>query len=163
IPVGQVRFRLEIAPRMQEMAARPVGHDARRFRRAFISYASADRDEVLRRTQMLAAVGIGYFADVLRLEPGERWERILFEQIDDCDLFLLFWSHAAKASEWVRREVDYALERKAGDDERPPEIRPVILEGPAVIEPWEELAHLHFADPLTGLIHSEPNAPDVPQ
>jgi hypothetical protein len=46
----------------------------------------------------------------------------------------------------VRKEVDFALACQAGDDRSPPEIRPVIIEGPPVIAPWDDLAHLHFND-----------------
>ncbi len=65
-----------------------------------------------------------------------------------CDLFLLFWSNAAKQSDWVLKEVHYALGRKGDDDTAPPEIMPVIIEGPPVVEPPPELAHLHFNDRL---------------
>ena len=30
----------------------------------------------------------------------------LFRHIDECDLFLLFWSTAAKQSRWVLKEVE---------------------------------------------------------
>jgi hypothetical protein len=69
-----------------------------------------------------------------------------------CDLFLLFWSRAAKESAWVKTEVGWALARKRGDDLAPPEILPVIIEGPPVEPPWQELAHLHFNDPLVYLM-----------
>ena len=97
IPVGHVKFKLEIANAAQE-DARPVGDAAQRYGRAFISYASADRDQVVRRVQMLGPLGIRFFQDVLDLEPGERWERPLFREIEACDLFLLFWSSAARRS-----------------------------------------------------------------
>ena len=97
---------------------------------------------------MLPLVGVRYFQDVLDLEPGDRWLRRLEFGIDECDLFLLFWSSQAKGSKFVRQEVDHALKRRGGDDLSPPEIKPVIIEGPPVIEPWEELAHLHFDDRL---------------
>jgi hypothetical protein len=95
---------------------------------------------------MLSITGLRYFQDVLDLEPGERWSDELEGAIRDADVFLLFWSSSAKASEWVRREVDFALACQAGDDLSVPEIRPVIIEGPPVIAPWEDLAHLHFND-----------------
>ena len=152
IPVGHVKFKLEIANAARE-DARAVGDDARS---ATAGRSSHTRHPTETRCsagiQMLAPLGIRYFQDVLDLEPGERWERMLYRQIDDCDLFLLFWSSAAKRSEWVRREVDYALRRKAGDDFAPPEIRPIILEGPPVVPPWEELAHIHFNDRLVCLL-----------
>ena len=94
---------------------------------------------------MLARLRIRTFQDVLSLVPGVRWEKALYRYIDDSDLFLLFWSSAAKQSEWVMREVRYALELKQ-DDLSPPEIIPVLIEGPPPVPPPEELAHLHFND-----------------
>jgi hypothetical protein len=119
-----------------------------RFTNAFVSYASQDRSDVLSRLQMLEAVGIHYFHDLLSLEPGERWERELYRHIDESDLFLLFWSKAAKKSKWVRREAARALDRQRADPAELPEIRPVMLGNPPVVPPWPELAHLHFNDRL---------------
>ena len=149
-PIGCIKFKLQIDPRaaLISLDTEPQGDHAQRYSVAFISYASKDRNEVLERVQMLTAVGIRYFQDVLSLEPGERWAQRLEAGIDDCDLFLLFWSSHAKQSEWVRKEVDYALQRKAGDDLLAPEIRPVLLLERPIAEPWQELAHLHFNDRL---------------
>jgi hypothetical protein len=141
-----VKFALAIDAAAVGPAAEPQGIEARRYRFAFVSYASQDRDEVLRRVQMLPVAGLRYFQDLLDLEPGEVWSNRLEEAIRDADVFLLFWSRRAKESEWVRKEVDFALACKAGDDLSPPEIRPVIIEGPPVIPPWDDLAHLHFND-----------------
>ncbi len=147
VPVGHLKFKLEVsAAASVAEPSEPQGERSARYRAAFVSYASADRNQVLERVQMLSLVGISYFQDLLALEPGDRWSRRIELGIDDCDLFLLFWSSRAKSSEWVRREVRHALTRKAGDDLSPPEIRPVILEGPPIVEPWEELADLHFND-----------------
>ena len=107
---------------------------------AFISYAAQDRSEVLRRVQMLPAVGIRYFQDVLDLDPGDRWAKELFRHIDESDVMFLFWSSAAKESDWVQKEWKYGLE-KFGDDF----VLPVIIEGPPVPEPPEQLKHLHFS------------------
>jgi len=46
----------------------------------------------------------------------------------------------------VMEEVKYALGRKRDDEFAPPEIHPVIIEGPPVPQPPAELAHLHFND-----------------
>jgi hypothetical protein len=157
VPIGHIKFKLNVLDRQPErgLAARKFalcGMDAVRYTRAFVSYASADRAKVLARVQALRAMSIECFQDVLDLNPGERWERKLYAKIDECDVFLLFWSGFAKNSEWVRKEARYALDRKAGSELRPPEIRPVIIEGPPVPVPWEELAHLHFNDPIANLI-----------
>jgi hypothetical protein len=149
-PLGHVKFKVAIASPIAAPPAKadpePQGEVARRYESAFVSYASKDRDEVLKRVQVLPTVGVRYFQDVLDLEPGDRWERRIELGIDECDIFLLFWSSEAKKSKWVRREVRHALARRAGDALAPPEIGPVIIEGPPVIEPWEELADLHFND-----------------
>ncbi len=147
-PVGHVKFKLAVDRHAAEAPSEPQGEHARRYRAAFISYASRDREKVLARVQMLSVVGIRYFQDLLSLEPGDRWEKKLELGIDECDLFLLFWSSESKRSEWVRRETRYALDRRGENELSPPEIRPVLLEGPPIVEPWEELAHLHFNDRL---------------
>jgi hypothetical protein len=150
VPIGQILFKLKVVGRHAAVDAtyRPSG-DARRYRKAFISYASKDRPEVLRRVQMLAAVGLSYFQDVLDLEPGDRWAQKLYEHMDQSDVLFLFWSTAAKESEWVRREWQYGLERKGADF-----IHPVIIEGPPTPEPPPELADLHFADKMLYFITS---------
>jgi hypothetical protein len=154
VPIGQISFLLRVVPAgtpVPETSAEPmepVGAEAHAYRYTFISYASEDRDKVLARVQMLDQMGIKYFQDLLSLDPGQRWEKELYRNIDQCDLFLLFWSAAAKRSDWVLKEVDYAINRKGGNDAAPPEIKPVIIEGPPLIEPPEKLKHLHFNDRL---------------
>lgn len=149
VPLGHVKFKISVAGRVEARRAKTTaGASARRYRKAFISYAAQDRAEVLKRVQMLAGLKIKFFQDVIDLEPGARWERQLYRHIDECDLFLLFWSSAAKQSEWVLNEVRYALARKRDDDTSPPEIIPVIIEGPPPVAPPPELSHLHFNDYL---------------
>lgn len=152
IPIGHIKFTLTVAASPLAGQARPspsisaVGEAAKRYEMAFISYASADRTRVLERVQILPMFGVRIFQDVLDLAPGERWEQSLYRHIDESDIVLLFWSKAAKRSKWVRKEVRYALDRKHGDTNAPPEIGPVIIEGPPVPRPWKELAYLHFND-----------------
>lgn len=149
VPIGQVKCRFAVDSDPGSAAYAERGEDATAYRRAFISYASPDRDQVLGYAQLLHAVGVDYFQDVLTLEPGARWEQRLQDTIPESDLFLLFWSTRARESDWVRREVELALAAQGGSaDLKPPQIRPVILEGPPPPEPWPELAHLHFNDPL---------------
>ena len=162
VPVGHVKFKLAIEREPARLPSEPQGEKAHRYRMAFVSYSSKDRDEVLRRVQLLSVVGIKYFQDVLSLEPGDRWEKRIELGIDECDLFLLFWSNDAKQSELVRQEVRHALARKGGNDLLPPEIRPVVLEGPPIIEPWEELAHIHFNDRLLHSIRPQTLGAECP-
>lgn len=154
IPIGHLKFKLSITPAAASTAKepQPVGDAARVYRKAFVSYSSKDRQEVLKRVQGLAVTGIEVFQDVLDLEPGDRWEKELYRNIDECDLFLLFWSTDAKESKWVLKEALYALERQGKDGLNPPEIIPVIIEGPPPVSPPDELQHLHFNDKLLYLI-----------
>jgi hypothetical protein len=144
IPIGRILFKLRLRPaEMRTMREPEHSGLATRYTMAFISYASQDRPEVLRRVQMLPAVGIRYFQDVLDLNPGDRWAETLFHYIDESNVMFLFWSSAAKTSEWVQKEWRYGLEKKGEDY-----IRPVIIEGPPMPEPPPELQHLHFSDRL---------------
>lgn len=147
VTLGTLLFKMQVVEQADESGWRMAGDDATRFTRAFVSYSSADRAAVLARVQVLRAARIDYFQDI-DMEPGERWEKQLYRQIDGCDLFLLFWSQAAKDSEWVKREVDYAL----GLGAKCPQIRPVVIEGPPVPPPWDELKQLHFDDRLLSLL-----------
>ncbi len=160
VPFGQVTFVLSIRDTDERPSATPMrrSDDAgwRRYEYAFISYASADRREVCKRVQMLARCRIRFFHDLLSLEPGERWERTLYKTIDECDVFFLFWSAAAKASEWVLKETLYALEIKMGNEFARPAIIPIILEGPPPVPPPDELKDLHFNDPFMYLIGATP-------
>jgi len=145
VPIGRVLFILRVVAAAtgqpdRELAREPCG-TATRYNLAFISYASKDRPEVLRRVQMLSAVGIRYFQDLLDLDPGDHWAQEIFRHIDESDVMFLFWSSAAGESEWVRKEWQYGLEKK-GDDY----IRPVVIEGPPPPEAPAELRHLHFSD-----------------
>jgi tetratricopeptide (TPR) repeat protein len=147
VPIGQIRFTIVADADLDESpAAAPIGA-AKRYRSAFASYASQDRDEVLRRVQMLGAVGIRCFQDVLDLEPGDRWAQKLYEHIDKADVLFLFWSRHARQSPWVEKEWKYGLEKR-GDDF----IQPVIVEGPPIVPPPPDLEHLHFNDKLVYLL-----------
>ena len=150
VPLGHLKFIIDVraaaADSEWRLPSPPATYSWSSYRRAFISYASADRTEVLKRVQMLDRISVDFFHDLLSLDPGERWERALYRKIDESDVLFLFWSTAAKQSEWVMREVRYAIARQGGDEFAPPEIVPIIIEGPPPAEPPAELRHLHFND-----------------
>jgi hypothetical protein len=146
VPVGHFCFKIGLSPKTVSKGNNsPELTPMKNYRYAFISYASGDRAEVMRRVQMLDMLKIRYFQDVLNLSPGDRWDKELYKHIELADVFFLFWSSAARDSEWVLKEVDYAMNRQKEQYELP-EIYPVILEGPPIVEPPEKLKHLHFND-----------------
>jgi hypothetical protein len=146
IPLGHIKFKLEVVAPGESTEDSGLTGEACIYRKAFVSYASQDRVEVLKRVQTIVRLGVNVFQDIINLEPGQRWEQQIYRHIDESDLFLLFWSSAAKKSQWVMKEVRYALWLKKGDDQAPPEIVPIIIEGPPIVPPPAELAHLHFND-----------------
>ena len=146
LPIGHVKFILKITAEAVAAVPQPIGTEAKRYKKAFISYSSKDRNEVLKRVQMLDKVGLEFFQDVLNLNPGERWEQKLYENINDADVFFLFWSTAAKESKWVLQELEYAINLKHGNEDNPPLIQPVPIEGPPIVTPPEQLGHMHFND-----------------
>ena len=145
-PIGRIVFQVKVGA-AAKAGPEPTG-EARRYHKAFISYASKDRTEVLKRVQMLRLHRIEFFQDVLSLDPGQRWEQELYKHIDDADLFLLFWSSSASASDWVRKELDYAAARNHHAADVDPDIVPVIIEGPPPPPPPEGYEYLHFDDRL---------------
>jgi hypothetical protein len=157
VPVGKLMFQLRgVAPEQAADATVGLrGEKAQRFRQAFLSYASADRVEVLKGAQYLRAAGIGFFQDLLSLEAGEHWAPRIYQEIDRCDLFLLCWSSHASRSEWVIKEAEYALSRHNASGEELPEIIPMLLEGPPVPPPPQSLKDIHFNDPLRYVIFAE--------
>ena len=120
-----------------------VGEAAHRYRRAFLSHSHDDRVAVLTYAQLLEATGIKYFQDIASLRTMDDWERRLHEAIDQCDLFLLFWTANAAHSEWVEQETRYALTRQADSVDEIPDIMPVFLE-PDAPRPPEWLKSRHF-------------------
>lgn len=151
VPVGTIRFLVPVQAGAAPGAPEPRG-EALRFSRAFISYTTADRPDVLERVQMLDLAGITVFQDVLSLEPGERWEKRLYEKIAEADLFVLFWSPRSSQSQWVLKEALYALECGTRPPGERPHIMPVVLGGLPMPSVPPELGKIHFNDKFNYLI-----------
>ena len=114
---------------------------------AFASYSSGDRKRVLDRVAALrTSAGMDVFMDCLSLNPGDDWKPRLRDEIRSRDLFLLFWSSAAAVSKWVRWEWQEALHSKGIEV-----IELHTLDTAEVAPPPQELATLHFSDPLMRL------------
>jgi len=147
VPIGILKFKLTVAG--DNSLSREPGVTASamtRFKKAFLSYCNKDLDEVLKRVQMLSLAKISFFQDLLTLEPGELWEKHIYDYIRECDVFFLFWSTAASRSKWVKSEINYALETQHAHGDLVPEILPVLIEGPPPPKPPQALKHLQFND-----------------
>lgn len=164
-PLGKIVFVVNVKDRKSMNAAIRANTSAHAYRHYFISYSDIDFPAVADRIQGLQLaereIEQHMFFDKLFLKPGERYEPIIYDYIDNrADVFLLFWSRQAKLSEWVRKEYMRALECQ-GKRHGLPDIIPVPIELP-IPQPPEELAHLHFNDRLMlvkeGNRHLQPSA-----
>jgi len=152
--IGRIAFSLSSDDAASRPASEPLGDHAKLYKYAFVSYASKDRKEVLKRVQMLEVMKTKFFQDILSLDPGDRWEKKLYENIDRCDLFLLFWSQAAKDSQWVLKEAEYALAHQQKNPGSEPDLVPVVLEQNVLPPP--NLSGFHFNDRISYLISRKP-------
>jgi hypothetical protein len=152
VPFATIWFDLEVGSATASTPApsAPLNARVQRIARAFASYASQDRSEVLRRVQGIQAAGTEVFLDIVSLRSGEDWERVLYREINTCDGFFLFWSRNARESEWVEREWRYALEQRGLTF-----INPLALEDPRLAAPPTELGSKHFNDMLLAFIAQE--------
>ena len=143
-PIGRVVFTMDVGIFQRSSAAQAAGA-GKRYRKAFLSYSSTDRGEVLKRAQAMKLAGLEFYQDILHLEPGERWTTRLRDEIASADVFFLFWSENASRSKWVMKEAKYALSSQRNSALGAPDIVPVILQVPPPLPP-AFLKHIHFGD-----------------
>lgn len=126
----------------------------------FVSYSRRDWLRAKHLAEDFEAVRIRPFIDVLRLRSGEDWERRLLQEIDGCNSFCVIWSHAAKKSDWVKKEYKRAVDRQTDEKDRRPEIivipkpsRRRLWERKSVPQPWDFAARFHHSPLEIDLVH----------
>lgn len=138
IMVARLRLDLEIS--LHPVAGENATANVEPAKSAFVSYSSKDRLRVLDRVASIKiSAGIDPFLDCLDLHPGEEWKPRLGDEIRRRDLFLVFWSKNASASEWVVWELDMALKEKS---ENAFQLHPLDPD----VNPPEGLEKLHVGD-----------------
>ncbi len=147
LQVARLDFKLNVGTEERPVSKIPANLFL--INRAFASYSSEDRDAVIYRIQGIKIINpkIDVFIDAISLRPGELWYKRIKEEIENRDIFYLFWSEAASKSPWVEKEWRIALESKGIEF-----ISPVPLVSPEKVKPPEELAELHFNDWLLAYI-----------
>jgi hypothetical protein len=141
LQIARLYFVVKIGKRVSKVSQ--IRTEEKLHKSAFVSYASADRDEVLPRIQGIQKVApeLKIFMDVLSLRSGEDWANRLWDVIPQNDIFYLFWSDNARKSEWVEKEWRCALKTRGLDF-----IDPVPLVSPELVPPPPELASKYFGD-----------------
>ena len=80
----------------------------KRPRRVFLSYAQSDRHLAETLARDLTVAGFAVWSDQ-EVMPGDNWARKVGEALDESEAMVVIVSPAAAKSEWVRREVEFAL------------------------------------------------------
>lgn len=73
--------------------------------KVFISYSRADMGITDSLVEALEASGFEVLIDRRDLPYGEKWQRVLYEFIRDCDTVVFLASKASVASKWVSWEL----------------------------------------------------------
>lgn len=76
----------------------------------FITHSSRDTYLARRLHLDLAAAGVRSWLDVQAMRDGDRWVAQIQQAIEDSTALLLVHTRAARTSEWVEREILYALD-----------------------------------------------------
>jgi len=79
----------------------------------FVSYSRKDEPIVMLLRQVMRATGTEVWCDIHSIDPGADWEAELHAALMRADIFAVFWSRNAAASEWVEKEYRMALQGTA--------------------------------------------------
>ena len=144
--IAKLTFLLHIGSKL--LAGLAIPCQTVMHRKAFASYEAADRDEVLARVKEMESAyrTLKVYMDAPSLRSITYWEPDLHARIDGADVFYLFWSRNARASDWVTREWRWALRSKGLDF-----IDPIPFENSEIAPPPAELAAKQFEDRLFGV------------
>ncbi len=148
-PVGSISAEAVLPPNKLAIAKAELeklkSQTAAIYQHIFVSYSRKDTEVVHAYKVAQDAVGNDVFVDTDCIHAGENWMARLAKEIDEADIFQLFWSENSASSEFVREEWMYALQERCPGDKCVGFIRPVYWtqEHPKP-EPPKELEHLHF-------------------
>ena len=89
--------------------------------RAFISYSHVNRDFATKLAKGLKVAGYSVWFDQLDIPAGARWDDEVENALRECTIFMIILTPASIASENVKDEIGYAIDRGK-------RILPVLLE-----------------------------------
>ena len=156
IQVGRILFMFSVVGAAAASAPTQSPQNEIKYKHAFISYCSKDRDtvwpSVMGLEMGLQRAGITYFLDKKNLDFGDDWSEEIQQNLDRADIFYLFWSSAARDSKEVGKEIKYALDRKDKNVSKPPFFNPLTIELPLPVPLPGGLESLNFENAMTYMI-----------
>jgi len=87
-------------------------HRIRRPKEVFLSHAHGDRRFLSRLAAVLRSHGIPYWYSKTHLAGAQQWHDEIGRALARCDWFLVVLSPQATKSEWVKRELVFALNER---------------------------------------------------
>jgi hypothetical protein len=78
----------------------------------FVSYQNSDASKAARISETLQTSGVSVFRDKEVLQGGQRWWPELKKAIARCRYFVLLIGPTTHKSDWVMRELKYAIQKK---------------------------------------------------
>jgi hypothetical protein len=110
----------------------------------FISYARVDKAIATRLHQDLERRGLSAWIDLRDIIPGSEWSDEIEKAILDCNFFLILLSPRAAASDYVRKEYEFALEYHRT-------VIPVLIESCEIPEKLRPIQYVDLQDYRAGL------------
>ena len=77
--------------------------------KVFISHNAQDKETARLLAMLFTERGIGVWFDEWQIKPGESITGGFGKGIEECNVFVLLWSAAAKGSRWVDTDVRAAI------------------------------------------------------
>jgi len=91
----------------------------------FISHSSQDKEITARIAETLRNHRIPVWYSATNIRGAQQWQDEIGKALKRCDFFLVLLSNNSIASEWVKRELAYALNHGQYTEN----ILPILLEG----------------------------------
>ena len=99
----------------------------------FLSHSSKDKPIVRPIAERLRNDGLRVWFDEWEIKPGESITGGIEKGLQECDVFLLMWSAAAKASKWVDTELRAAIRKRVEDAQL--RLVPIMVDNTPLIAP----------------------------
>ncbi len=78
-------------------------------REVFLSHSSRDRDFVVRLTRVLKSHKISYWYSATHIVAAKQWHDEIGDALSRCDWFIVVLTPDSVRSQWVKRELLFAL------------------------------------------------------
>jgi len=104
--------------------------------RCFASYSKHDSGFVEPIVSLMRTVGASIFYDRTDIAPGDDWSTVITDGLNESQIVFVFWSINSSQSDYVRKEVQIALDNKK-------KIIPVLLDNAKL---WDKIARFQWVD-----------------